>query len=31
MTNLTISLYLGGKIAPPNVSIFDTLKTYATI
>ena len=31
MTNLTIALYHGGKIAPPNVSIFDTLKNHAAI
>jgi hypothetical protein len=31
MSNLTIALYHGGEIAPPNVSFFDTLKNYATI
>ena len=31
MSNLAIALYHGGEIATPNVSIFDTLKTYATI
>lgn len=31
MSNLIISLYHGGEIAPPNVSKIDTLKNYATI
>lgn len=31
MSNLAIALYHGGEIAPPNVSIFDTLKTHATM
>lgn len=31
MSNLTIALYHGGEIAPPNVSILDTSKTHATL
>ena len=31
MSNLTIVLYHGGEIAPPNVSKIDTLKNHAAI
>ncbi len=31
MSNLTIALYHGGEIAPPNVSRIDTSKTHATL
>lgn len=31
MSNLTIAIYHGGEIAPPNVSKVDTLILHATI